>query len=432
MARFDINFRLKEPNSEKSTYIFLSISILGRLRISTKEKILPTYWDSDNQRPTTDRKALRSVSPLILKELKYISSRLDEIEYQLSDSILELKRDKNLQKEAILEEINRIIGREEKKKEEKIPTITEYYQLLINRMKEGSLLTPKGTKYSSGTIKSHNTGKGYLEYYQEIYGDLFFDDITMDFKSKFIEVMNKKEFKLNTINRAFAFIKFVMGKSMEEGLHNNTYFQTSDFDVAEEDVDNIYLTSDDLKELYALDLSNNPAWERIRDVFLIGCFTALRYSDYSRIIPEYIRMTEGGTKVINMVTQKTKERVIIPILFPELELLLKKYNNRIPKTYEQKINENIKKIAEMAGIIQDVVVNETIGGVHKETIEKKYNLISTHTARRTGATNLYKLGFSTLEIMKITGHTSEKTFLKYIKVSKEENADLMAKKVLSM
>lgn len=82
--------------------------------------------------------------------------------------------------------------------------------------------------------------------------------------------MNNKEFKLNTINRAFAFIKFVMGKSLEEGLHNNTYYQSSDFDVAEEDVDNIYLTNEDLKALYGLDLSSNPSWDRIRDIFLIG------------------------------------------------------------------------------------------------------------------------------------------------------------------
>lgn len=430
MARYEPNFILDKSNSGKETYILLQISLPGRYRVSTKEKVLPLYWNAEAQRPTTDKKTLRSLSPLELKNLKYLTSYLDEIEYQIKDLILELKRDKELTPERIKGEINKILGKEEKRIEEPVHrlSITQYYERLIERMKTHQLLTPKGTPYSPGTIKSHSTGKGYLAYYEEKFGPLYFDDITPDFKIQFIGVMNEKQFKINTISRAISFTKFVCGQAFEEGIHSNTYYQTSDFDVDEEDVDNIYLTSDELKTLFEIETFNSPGHQIARDLFLIGCYTALRYSDYSRIIPQYIRTTENGTKVIDMMTKKTKQRVVIPFLFPELDILLSKHNYTSPKLSDQKLNEYIKQIAERAGIDQEVVINETIGGVHQEVVYKKYELITSHTARRTGATNLFKLGFAPMEIMKITGHTSERTFMKYIKVSKVENAERMAEK----
>lgn len=430
MARLEPSFILDKPRSDKETYILLQISLPGRFRVSTKEKILPNYWDGDSQRPTTNKKALRCLPSIETKKLGYISSRLDEIEYQVKDMILEHKRDKSMFPENLKDEINKIIGKEVKEKEGSVQkiSITAYYDTVIEKMKAKQILTPKGTPYAPGTIRSHNTGRGYLAYYEQIYGPLYFESISQDFKIQFIGVMNERMFKMNTINRAISFVKFICGMAFEEGLHANTYYQTADFDTDEEDVDNIYLTTDELKSLFTIDTFPAPGYRIARDLFLIGCYTALRYSDYSRIRPQYIHTTENGTKIIDMMTKKTKERVVIPFLFPELDILLAKYEYSSPKLSDQKLNEYIKVIAKSADINQEIVINETIGGVRKESTYKKYELITSHTARRTGATNLFKLGFAPLEIMKITGHTSEKTFLKYIKISKTENADRMAEK----
>ena len=219
-----------------------------------------------------------------------------------------------------------------------------------------------------------------------------------------------------------------MRVAFKEGVHENEIFKDEDFKAITEDVDNIYLTTAELLAMFDLDLSNDKVKERARDLFLIGCYTAQRFSDYSRFRPEHITITSNGTKVIDIVTKKTKQRVIIPFLFPELDELLKKYNYQSPKTYEQDLNEQIKEVGKMAKINNDVVIADKVGGKMVETIHKKYNLIKTHTARRSGATNLFKMGYAPLEIMKITGHTSEATFMKYIKVSKEENADVKNKR----
>jgi integrase len=146
----------------------------------------------------------------------------------------------------------------------------------------------------------------------------------------------------------------------------------------------------------------------------------LRYSDYSRIKPEHIREIDGK-KYIDMITQKTSERVIIPVR-QELDELLRKYGYTVPKTYEQKVNKRIKDVGKEAEIDEDVEIESIKGGLKVKTTTKKYNLIKTHTARRSAATNMYLAGIPTIDIMKITGHKKESAFLKYICVSNEQTA----------
>ena len=158
---------------------------------------------------------------------------------------------------------------------------------------------------------------------------------------------------------------------------------------------------------------------------MIGCYTALRFSDYCRISKENI-LTRVNGKVIEITTKKTGQKVIIPI-HPYLLQILKKYDYNVPKTHEQKINQRIKIIGQLAEINEDITIESVQGGMKVKKTVKKYELIKTHTARRSGATNMYLLDMNTIDIMKITGHKTETSFMKYIKVTKEETADKLAK-----
>jgi Phage integrase family. len=426
MSRLDPKFILEKPNIDIETYIMVAIRYkYKRIKISTGDKIIPLYWDKDSQRPTADKKILRNAKPLLLKELRYIFHHLDEIEYFINDLVLDLKRDKQISLDVIKDALTEFLGR--KKEEEPVhpAIITAYYDNLIERMEQGKYLTDKGTIYTPGTIKTHKVCKNQIDAFKDVWGELTFDSVSSNFYTEFISFCNSKNYKQNTIGRAIKSLKFVLKAAYKENVHSNEIFKNEDFRANMEDVDNIYLTVNELQSLYNLDLSNSKTKERARDLFLIGCYTAQRFSDYSRFRPEHIKTTSNGTKVIDIVTKKTKQRVIIPFLFPELDILLKKYNYSSPKMHEQELNEQIKKIGESAGILDSVVIAEKRGGKMIEAIHKKHNLIKTHTARRSGATNLFKMGYAPLEIMKVTGHTSEGTFMKYIKVSKEENAELM-------
>src|SRR5690606_40107687 len=121
-------------------------------------------------------------------------------------------------------------------------------------------------------------------------------------------------------------------------------------------------------------------------------------------------------------TQKTNYRVVIPIK-PIVFDILTKYNFLLPSTYEQKVNKYIKVVAQMCGIDSLIEIKENVGSKVTSKFIPKYQLIMTHTARRTGATLLYKFGVPTLDIMKITGHKTEKNLLNYIKINVEENVN---------
>ena len=106
----------------------------------------------------------------------------------------------------------------------------------------------------------------------------------------------------------------------------------------------------------------------------------------------------------------------------QVKEILKKYSGYFPKIYEQKLNKRIKKVGKLAGIDESVSIYETKGRLKVKKRVPKYELIKTHTARRTGCTLMYKAGIPTIDIMKVSGHKTEREFLKYIKVSKKETA----------
>ena len=133
-------------------------------------------------------------------------------------------------------------------------------------------------------------------------------------------------------------------------------------------------------------------------------------------------MEEGGT-YINILTQKTSTKVVIP-LNPIVINILKKYDGFIPAPLSnQKMNQYLKVIGELAGLTSKISITRTKGGIKTKTAIPKYNLIHTHSCRKSFATNAFLAGVPTLAIMKITGHTTENQFLKYVKISEEENAN---------
>jgi integrase len=118
--------------------------------------------------------------------------------------------------------------------------------------------------------------------------------------------------------------------------------------------------------------------------------------------------------------------VIIPI-HPIVRNILNKYNNELPPPISnQKLNDYLKIIGKLAELDENVITYKTKGGRPEKKVTPKHDLITTHTARRSFATNAFKAGISSILIMKITGHKTEKSFLRYIRISPEEAAQEMA------
>ena len=207
-----------------------------------------------------------------------------------------------------------------------------------------------------------------------------------------------------------------MGEAVDLGYTTNIQFKHKKFSFSEEETDQVYLTEQELHKLYKFEITNKKL-EQLRDLFIFGAWVGLRFSDFSNIKPENIVDIEGD-RFIKIITQKTKELVIIPC-HPVVLEIFQKYShnaNNLPTTISnQKFNEYVKEVCKMAGMDEK-------GRLSTKPDMMLYQAISSHTARRSFATNYYLQGFPTIDLMKITAHKTEKAFLKYIRVSKLDTA----------
>jgi integrase len=234
--------------------------------------------------------------------------------------------------------------------------------------------------------------------------------------------MHKKDYSTNTIGKNVKNIKVFLKEAFKRGLTTNKIFEDEDFRVTEEDTEQIYLKDDEIMRLYNLDLSKDKKLEKVRDLFIVGCHTGLRFSDLGQIREE--NFIENNTQ-IRIRTQKTGELVVIPMHYVVREIH-KKYEGKLPKMISsQKFNKYLKDLGEKAKINCPVFRSLTKGGLRVNKPVDKYKMMVSHTARRSFATNMFLAGAPSISIMKITGHKTEKAFMKYIRISQEDNARLI-------
>ncbi len=426
MRKEKIKFYLKRPNEEGLTSIFLKLTYKGQqLKYYTDQCIEPILWDKEIQRPTKNKKQLKELriaNPNIDTILHNIDSRLEEYANSIVAYInVSLQIGIEVTSKTIREHLDDFTD-----KNDIIPhrsDLISYLEQFINDIESGERLTLENTQYASGTIKNY---KGLLvqlnEFKDRTNVSFEFDDINEDWIDILIGYFNDKDYRINTIGRHIKQIKSVMKNAYKERLHTNTSFQ--DFRTLSNQVDTIYLSVDEVNTIRLLDLTDFPHLDLARDVFLIGCYTALRYSDYCTLCPEHFKKRNDKT-FIEIHNQKTGKPNIIPV-HPNLIPILEKYDYSIPLTQEQKLNKYIKEIGKLAEINEEVEKLEIIGGRKVKATSKKYEEITTHTARRSAATNMFKAGIPSTLIMKLTNHTSEKDFMKYIRIDREEAAIILS------
>jgi integrase len=246
-----------------------------------------------------------------------------------------------------------------------------------------------------------------------------YEDITIDFYNSFVAFLSNEGYSINTMGRFVKALKYMMKKALNEKRHNNKEFQESAFSGFTEDVFTVYLTEAEVEKIYKCDLSKIPRMALARDAFIVLCETALRISDYSQI--ELNIRERNGKQLIYITQQKTGGQVIIP-LTRRMNGILKKYDGKLPRIPEQHVNKYIKSVCMWCGITEELHWTAQKFGKKYTKTAKKYELISCHTGRRTACTLMYLAGIPTIDIMKISGHTSEGAFMRYIRVTAEETA----------
>lgn len=345
--------------------------------------------------------------------------------------------------------------RERAKTEANRMTLKEWIAEFIRQYESGERLKRRSTKsISPNTIKSYKGTLSQLEAYEkESHKVIDFDDVTMDFYDGWKTFFIKKKYSPNTIGKHVKNLKTFLFAAEDMKLTTNTDFKSSRFVVDREDVDNVYLTEERIRELYNFNPmdteqlaacigrlpekdrkrmeeltereSSRKAFDVCKDVFLIGCLTGQRVSDYKRINNNMIVKLMDGREYICIRQEKTDKEIYIP-LDPRVTVLLNKYGGSLPKVYDQKINKRIKIVGHLLGWTEPAEVSEHHGNMTVDNGKKFYECIKTHTARRTFATNAYKNGVALSSIMAITGHSSEAMLRKYLKLDNKERAMLAA------
>ena len=444
MKSVNCRFELRDRQTTGLTSIRLRFYHKGErflYSLGNDVRVYPDLWDDDLEKPisnnTKDIEKKKAYKKLITQYEKHdpkIKSSLLKIDKRISNVKSEVEKyfgsieqqskrcDFNELKAQLQERFSPISGNQ-KGAYPRNEFLVDYVDRFIQEITSGKRKTINQTNYSLGSVKILKGFAVQLKAFQGKNKRLRFEDVTMDFYDEYIRFFHKKNYSQNTVGRHIKNLKTIMQNSFEEGLHSNTTYRNKKFRALEVASPAIALTQKELDDLYALDLTKESHLELVRDVFLVGCYTALRYCDYSRIKPHHIKI-KNDNKTLVIITQKTSTPVYIPIN-PVAYEILDKYDFELPHTHEQKVNKRIKRICELANITNETEIERIRGGRKIILTTPKYNLVKTHTARRTGATLMYNAGIPTLDIMKITGHTTEKNLLKYIKVTKEEAAERM-------
>ncbi|MBO7618672.1 MAG: tyrosine-type recombinase/integrase [Bacteroidales bacterium] len=399
----------------------------------------------------------RKISNL-LDKLNY-TRKIQEIEFAIKD----LRRRHRLTEENVIAAIDNIVLADqraaliekEKQREQIVRTIKnnfknslEYY---VNSAVQGTRRHSFGKSFAHFSL---NILKQFKRIMCEYLVNHPFDwnDIDEPLVDRFIAHLENYGYSKSSIQRYIrAFHAFVV-YAENQGWHTNTrakafikYATPRDDEMK----DRIYLTKDEIQALYDMKLTGFD--EEVRDVFLIGCYTGLRYSDLCRITESCIGETVSGTPVIRIIQKKTKSPVIIPILDNNLIVLLKKYNYNVPFIIDVSLNRNIKNTLErLSHTVPSLAKKErTILTVLEKKTEKesrkkgfepfeydeeghpikaRWEMVSLHTARRTFITNVYLSGKFSIEfMMKLSGHKKYDTFKKYVRLSLDEYADDIAK-----
>ncbi|TCP28147.1 site-specific recombinase XerD [Tenacibaculum skagerrakense] len=267
------------------------------------------------------------------------------------------------------------------------------------------------------TLKGYTTVLNFLQEFENETGfKIRFETITLDFFEQLRDyAFENKKLSTNYFSKIITVIKTFMTWSFERDYHTNLEYKK--FKSKEHEIEVIYLTMEELLKLYSHEFETKRL-EHVRDVYCFGCFTGLRYSDIkllkpSNVFDEYLKVTIVKTK-------QTDHKIPLNKYSKEL---LEKYRDTIyeplPVISSQKFNKYLKECCELAEIDTPTTITRYIGNKRIDKTVPKYELITSHTARKTFVTNSLILGMKEMVVRNITGHRKEESFRRYVKIAED-------------
>jgi len=398
-----VNFNLLSSPDKKNGLILLRFHYKSqRFQVSTGLSIPSKHWNAKTQRVKETQ---------AFPYAKQINARLNS----LSADTLALFYDYTA--EGVIPSLERFKKDWQAKVlniETKAPAFVPFVQEMIAERKKMNRLTPVWASCLK-QLEAYQTEKGKA---------LDFENLTQAFLNDYTAFLFAQGLADSYTHRVISALKMFVRLADSRGIYENCPLLKAKAEVKKREADKVYLNEAELRLLANMELEDRLA--NVRDLFLVGCLSGLRFSDYSQIKPENFQLVEhAGKKVecLTMVTKKTAQKVVLPIVNPILRAILEKHGWKAPKPISvQRFNQYVKELCREAGFTQPIEISEFKSGKQEKRTVQKWELISSHTARRSFATNAIKAGLPAADIMKFTGHSTMAAFMKYVKATGEETA----------
>ena len=429
-----------EKDKEKDALLYVEFALDRRYKLSLGESVKPEWWNSKMHRAIVVESGEQKQADT--RNAKRINKFLDKLEVELTDFFESFKDWRKVAPNIICapiqsqmvslvkEKIDKYHNKEKEEIVKKTKTPTQFFQEYIDSL-EHKVNQRTGTLISKDSITNH---KIVLKRFNAFLAHTNYGDSFAIFDKRFEEKLESfllKEFNYapHTICATNSVLKVWLKEAEREGLLQDTSYKNMKSKAPA--VEHIYLSDEELQRIYdiqfteelyrkhKLERSRNGI-EASRDLFIIASKTGLRFGDLS-ILNHSTWDLEKRNLYIN--THKTQKRVVIPLSDMVVEIY-NKYQGELPIPRDKShYNKHIQKCAMIAGIDEDIYKIDKKGGVLKQIAYKKWQLVTSHTARRSFATNMYLKCHDPFTVMAITGHTTEENFLRYICISKEEYAE---------
>lgn len=431
----ELKFTLKDTKEKQTLLYAVCYHESKRIKVSIGLKVVSETWNAKMQRCEVSSRFTERVNRASRKVNKLLDAIIEKWKWATEQGNMLWRESKRFTREEVIKGdlahiISQVMKADEKEEERKQITPLEFFDKYVEEMTHK--VDQRTGRYIGERTQVHH--RTVLARIKAFMAEKHIKDDFSVFDERFARLFTdwaytSKNYRQNTIPATFSVLKVWLNAAKADKLFDGEDYKKYPSKGA--DVDNIYLTKDEIERIYRLDIpmliakgeiDAKSQIEKTRDLFVIGCWTGLRRSDINRLDKALFDIDKN---VITIVTEKTGEMVQIP-MHRFIKELYEKYDGKFPKlTDKANTNRHLQEIGRHAQIDDKIMVKENRGGKIESHIYKKYQLIKMHTARRSFATNLYLSGADTIKIMKLTGHTTETNFLKYIKITREENAEMM-------
>lgn len=390
-----------------------------RTELNTEIAIPPAYWNRKKLKVNADLPVAFGAAEEINQEIQRQKRLVEDvvafaIQKQVKDPLKFVRtRYKPSLKISDLEE-----KFDQKERDVPVVNLDVFYQI-------NEYITFKAKSVTPNMVNVYNNMRDTLKAFEVFRGKkITFESFDFAFYEEFVDYMMYdhvqrrrrtviKGFKISTMGKTIKHLRVFLANRIRRKIIPPINLE--DFKIMDEEADAVYLTEEEIIRIYNTNLTSYPQLAACRDLFVFGCLTGLRFSDFTTLEKEDFR-----NGMLYKKQRKSDHWVVIPLRDIADEIFQNRFKKVIPKFENAAFNKLIKEIVRLAGIIQTIKFSHKKGNKDVIQVRPKCDWVTSHTCRRSFCTNEFLAGTPVDLIMKISGHKSLRDFYKYIRITPEE------------